>query len=250
MKVMVIPDTQVKPGVPTEHIGWAARYAVDKLPDVILHLGDHWDMPSLSSYDKGKKSFEGRRVAADFAAGNEAMAAFWAPIREEQERRIYKKWNPRCIFLMGNHEYRIDRATELQPELDGLVGHDNLNLDGWEVHPFLSPVNIEGVLFCHYFTSGVMGRAVSSASALLRKNHMSCVMGHNQRREQAVEYRGDGKKLTALLCGAFYQHDEDYLSPIENAKTSRGIWMLHEVHDSTFDEHFISLDFLKRRYGK
>ena len=56
MKHMVIPDTQCKPGVPMEHLTWAGQYAVEQKPDVIIHIGDHWDMPSLSSYDKGKGS--------------------------------------------------------------------------------------------------------------------------------------------------------------------------------------------------
>src|SRR6056297_2298896 len=95
---MVIPDTQVKPGDSTEHLGWAGKYAVATKPDVIVHIGDHWDMPSLSSYDKGKKSFEGRRYTADIDAGNAAMDVFMAPILAEQERlRRNKKpiWNPR-----------------------------------------------------------------------------------------------------------------------------------------------------------
>ena len=58
MKHLIIPDTQVKPNTPTEHLKWAGQYAAEKKPDVIVHIGDHWDMESLSSYDKGKKSFE------------------------------------------------------------------------------------------------------------------------------------------------------------------------------------------------
>ena len=48
LRIMVIPDTQVKPGVNTDHIAAAARYALKMRPDVICHIGDHWDMPSLS----------------------------------------------------------------------------------------------------------------------------------------------------------------------------------------------------------
>ena len=53
MKHLIIPDTQVKPEAGHEHLIWASKYAVDTKPDVIIHLGDHWDMPSLSSYDVG-----------------------------------------------------------------------------------------------------------------------------------------------------------------------------------------------------
>ena len=57
MKICVIPDCQIKEGVPTEHLEWAGQYIADKKPDVIVNIGDFWDMPSLSSYDKGRKDF-------------------------------------------------------------------------------------------------------------------------------------------------------------------------------------------------
>ena len=102
MKHMVIPDTQVKPDSDYSHMRWAGHYAAEKKPDVIVHLGDHWDMPSLSSYDVGKKSFEGRRYTKDIESGIDAMLAFLAPIRVERERlRINKKklWRPKMVFL-------------------------------------------------------------------------------------------------------------------------------------------------------
>lgn len=55
MKHLIIPDTQVKPNSPTEHLRWAGMYAAEKKPDVIVHIGDHFDMPSLSTWDVGKK---------------------------------------------------------------------------------------------------------------------------------------------------------------------------------------------------
>ena len=137
MKIMVIPDTQVKPGVPTDHLRWAGMYAVEKKPDVIVHIGDHWDMPSLSSYDKGKKSFEGRRVMDDIDAGIVAMQQFLEPIRAEQDRLVNNRrarWNPRLIFTMGNHEYRINRAVETSAEYDGLLSLDMLGLDLSLIH--------------------------------------------------------------------------------------------------------------------
>ena len=76
MKHMIIPDTQVKPGSSLKHLEWAGQYAVEKKPDVIVHIGDHWDMPSLSSWDVGKKSFEGRRYVHDVESGIEGMREF------------------------------------------------------------------------------------------------------------------------------------------------------------------------------
>jgi len=249
---LVIPDTQIKPNQSYEHMRWAARYAVATKPDVIVHLGDHWDMPSLSSYDVGKKSFEGRRYSADVKAGNDAMKLFTDTIKAEQKRlRKHKKriWKPRLIFTLGNHEQRIERAVENDAKLEGLMSYEDLNLKDWEVHPYLQPVLVDGVAYCHFFTSGVMGRPVTNAKLLLQKKHMSCIMGHVQDRDIAFDRDASGKRMTALFAGIYYQHDEEYLNPQTNGSWS-GLWMLNEVQDGAFDEMPISMTYLRRRYGK
>ena len=253
MRHLIIPDTQVKAGHAMEHLMWAGQYAVEMKPDVIIHIGDHWDMPSLSSYDVGKKSFEGRRYTKDIESGNIGMDLFMAPILEEQERlRANKKklWNPRLIFTLGNHENRITRAIEDDAKLEGLISFDDFNLKqyGWEVVPFLQPIVVDGIAYCHYFTSGVMGRPVSNAKLLLQKKHMSTVMGHVQDREIAFDRRADGKRMTGLFAGIFYQHDEEYLNSQTNGSWS-GIWVFNEVDDGQFDEMPVSIGYLKHKYG-
>ena len=250
---MLIPDTQVKPNVPTEHLRWAGQYAAEKKPDVIVHIGDHWDMPSLSSYDKGKKSFEGRRYVEDVKAGNEAMDLFMEPIYAEQDRmrkNRKKVWKPRLIFCLGNHEYRIHRAQEDSPEAEGLMSYDHFNLKdhGWEVVPFKEVVVVDGIAYSHFFTSGVMGRPVSSPALMLKKKFMSCSMGHVQDRDIAFATRADGKRVTGLFAGIFYQHDEDYLGA-QNNDSWRGLWYKHEVDDGSYDEMPVSMTFLERKYG-
>ena len=253
MKIMVIPDTQVKPNGITEHLKWAGQYAAEKRPDVIVHIGDHWDFPSLSSYDVGTKSFEGRRYTHDVKAGVEAMEEFLQPIRAEQQRLITNKkarWNPRLVFTLGNHEQRIERAIEKDPKLDGLIGYHDLKLEemGWEVYGFLDVVTICGICFSHYFTSGIMGRPVSSAKLMLQKKMMSAVQGHVQDREIAYARRADGTNVTGLFAGIFYQHDEDYLTPQTNGSWS-GIWMLHDVNNGSYNEQPVSLESLRRKYA-
>ena len=185
MKHLVIPDTQVKPNSPTDHLRWAGLYAAEKKPDVIVHIGDHFDMPSLSSWDVGKKSFEGRRYKDDIEAGIHAMEVFLQPIRDEQQRlkvNKHKQWRPRMVFTLGNHENRIERAIESDPKLDGLIGYKDLQLEemGWEVYDFLDVVVIDQIAYAHYFTSGILGRPVSSARNMLSKKMMSCIWGHVQ----------------------------------------------------------------------
>ena len=67
-KHLVIPDVQIKPGQDLSFLRVIGEYIVEKQPDVIVCLGDFADMPSLSSYDVGKKSFEGRRYKDDIKA--------------------------------------------------------------------------------------------------------------------------------------------------------------------------------------
>src|ERR1035437_3365549 len=69
---LIIPDCQVHSGVPTQHLEWVGKYIAQKRPDVIVCIGDFADMPSLCSYDKGKKSFEGRRYVLDIEPPAEA----------------------------------------------------------------------------------------------------------------------------------------------------------------------------------
>lgn len=253
MRHLVIPDTQCKPGNNHDHMTWAGKYAAEKCPEVIVHLGDHWDMPSLSVYDVGKKAFEGRTYMNDIKAGNDAMDAFMAPVTAEIERRKRRKlklWKPRLVFLTGNHEERIERAVNSDRKLDGLIGYHDFNLKqhGWEVYNFLEVVVIDGIAYSHYFTSGVMGRPVSSPHLLLAKKHMSCVMGHVQDRAISYSRKADGSRVTGIFGGIYYQHSEEYLNPQTNGSWS-GIWMLNEVVNGSFDEMPISLSYLRNVYG-
>lgn len=250
----VIPDCQVKDGVDLSYLTWVGKYLVDKKPDVIVQIGDFADMPSLSSYDVGKKSFEGRRYRTDIEVTNKAMEMLLAPIKEYNERarrNKEKQYRPRLVLTLGNHEERISRAVEGDPKLDGTISLSDLKyeLHGWEVIPYLEPIVIDGVVYAHYFGSGSMGRPVTSARALLTKKHMSCVMGHVQKKDIAYDHKADGTPITALFSGCCYLHDEGYLGPQGN-KHWRGIWMLYECGTGSFDEHPISLNYLKKRYGQ
>ena len=252
MKHLVIPDTQVKPNSPTDHLRWAGLYAAEKKPDVIVHIGDHFDMPSLSSWDVGKKSFEGRRYKDDIEAGIHAMEVFLQPIRDEQQRlkvNKHKQWRPRMVYTLGNHENRIERAIESDPKLDGLIGYKDLQLEemGFEVYDFLDVVIIDQIAYAHYFTSGIMGRPVSSARNMLSKKMMSCIMGHVQDRDIAYGRRADGTNILGLFSGIYYQHDEDYLTPQTNSSW-RGVWMLNEVANGGCDELPVSMNYLRNKY--
>lgn len=248
LKIAVLPDTQVMPGVPMDHLGWYGQFIAEKKPDVIVCIGDFGDFPSLSVFGRGERDFAEHRYSKDIAAFHEGMQTFLAPIEAEKARD--KGWRPNQEFFEGNHEHHIERITQSHPFLEGTISQDDLCLPeyGWRVHPFLQPASIGGVAFCHYFPSGVMGKPITSATQILAKLHMSAFAGHLQGREIAYSRRADGSNMTAIISGSFYQHDYKYLSPFTNAHW-RGAWFLHEVNDGRMDEMAISLNYLRRRYA-
>jgi hypothetical protein len=250
IKHLVIPDVQAKEGNDFTFLKAIGNYIVEKKPDVIVCIGDFADMESLSTYDKGQKSFEGRAYKKDIWAAREAMDALLMPLFAEQSRLVRnkdKRYNPRMVMTLGNHENRINRAVNMQRELEGLMSTDDLPYQDWEVIPFLEVVCIDGIAYSHYFTSGPMGKPITTAQALLTKKHMSCFAGHQQGRQIAYGRRADGKEMTAIICGSCYEHDEDYLGPQGN-QHFRGVYMLHEVDNGSFDEMAVSIRFLKENY--
>jgi hypothetical protein len=153
-------------------------------------------------------------------------------------------------MTLGNHENRINRAVDNDSKLDGVLSIDDLGYQsfGWDVYPFLDVVILDGVAYSHYFVTGVAGRPASSAAAQLRKTNMSCVSGHQQGLQIATASRADGARLTSIIAGSCYEHDEDYLGPQGN-KHFRGFLVLHDVNNGEFDPMTVSLKYLNSKYG-
>ena len=92
MRILVIPDCQVKEGVPLEHLSWAGEAICEYRPDVVVNLGDFADMPSLSSHDiKGSKYFEGLRYKTDINTAKDAMKLLLKPLRDLQSKQKKNK---------------------------------------------------------------------------------------------------------------------------------------------------------------
>lgn len=248
----MIADVQAKEGVPMEHLRWAGQYIVDKKPDVVIQIGDFGDLPSLSSYDKGKLSFEGRRYKKDIAAAKLAMDTLLGPLREynaKMKETKHKQYKPRMVLTLGNHEERIARAVNSQSELEGLLSYDDLPYEDWEVIDFLKPIVIDGVMYVHYLSNPMTGKPYSGTALnqLGKVQHSFCV-GHKQTLDHATYFTPLGKQTTGIVAGAFYQHDEDYKGYQGNCHW-RGCVMLNDVRDGNFDPMFISLEYLRRRYA-
>lgn len=242
--ILVVADTQAKPTESLEYMLWIGAYIAETKPDVVVHIGDHYDMPSLSSYDKGKASSEGRRFVDDLEAGNKGLELLNLSMHKDI------KYKPRKVFCKGNHEHRIDRYVEDNPELKGTIGTEFLPLEkyGWEVYDFLQPVEIGGIYFVHYLANPMSGKPYGgNAMNILKTVGRSFVVGHKQTLDSAIRPTIDGKLQLGIINGACYPFDEKYKGYFGNIHF-RGITMLTEVNDGFGLPSFISLDHLKERY--
>ncbi len=250
---IVIPDSQIKPDSPMEFMGWIGQYIVDQKPDVIIHIGDHWDFPSLSSYDAGKKKAEGKRVTEDFKAGCKAMDILLKPMRDYNEKMRFQKgklYKPEMHFTAGNHEYRADRAMECDAKLDGLIPDTQHAVEsfGFTWHPFLKPVCVDGITYCHFFANPMTGKPYGGMMETRLKNiGFTFTQGHQQGLKTGQRELGNGAIHRGLVCGSSYMEDEDYKGYQGNGHW-RGIIYKHEVFDGNYDLMEVSLDYLCRRY--
>lgn len=248
---IVIPDAHAHYQHNNNRAEWIGKLILDVKPDVVINLGDTADMPSLSGYDKGKKSFHGRTYAADIAAANDFEERLWGTVRAGKRKM------PRRITLIGNHEQRIDRAVNIQPELAGTVSYKDLDLERWydEVVHYAGDtpgvIEVDGVHYAHYFISGVMGRAIGGehpAYSLLSKEYVSCTQGHTHVFDHCVRTRADGRKIIGLVAGVYQDYNSDWAGEV-NKLWQRGVAVKRHVDRGTYDLQWISLDALKREYG-
>ena len=242
--ILVIADTQAKSEENLEYLLWIGHYIAEKQPDIIVHIGDHYDFPSLSSYDKGKSSSEGRRLYKDIEAGNTGFEYLNMAMKDIPD------YNPRKVFCLGNHEHRLSRYVDDNPELIGTLGVDKLPFEkyGWEVHPFLKPVEIEGIYFVHYLANPFTGKPYSgSAANILSKVGKSFVVGHKQTLDISIRPTIDGSLQLGIVNGACYDFSESYKG-YQGNNHFRGLTVLHECSDGFGVPMFVSLEFMKDKY--
>lgn len=246
VSILVIPDAHAKPDVPNDRFLWLGNYIATTRPSIVVCLGDFADMPSLSHYDFNKKSYEGRRYALDIVSVKHAQELLFEGMGT---------YRPKMIMTLGNHENRINRAIEEDSKLEGTISVDDLEYEkfGWEVHKFKEIAMVEGIAFTHYFPGGLMDKAISGdnvAASILKRYHCSAIQGHRHDLKFASEVHIDGRRITAIVAGCYFQHDEDYVSKTIQKSYWRGLTHLHNVKNGEFDMELIRIEQLQRAYGR
>lgn len=264
---VIIGDAHAKPGVSNRRFEWLGKFLRDLAlsnPEAdikAIDMGDWEDMESLSSYDIGKKSYEGRRYQRDIAHAidarqktNLAIDEYNGRAKENHKRRI----SISKYALGGNHsEGRIAKVIDGTPMLDGTIGVGDYRLVdfGWKYIPFLKPLELDGITYQHYFVSGVMGRPIGGESpglSLIKKTLTSCVSGHSHLLDIAHRTTPSGRAIWGIHAGCFLDKDqyENYAGPA-NKLWRRGILVLHDVKDGDFQSYtWVGIEDLEKTYDR
>lgn len=251
---LVLPDQHAHPEFNNDRADLVGKLIADLKPDVVVNMGDAADLASLSSYDKGKASFQGRNYQLDIEAHLNFQERVWTPIRRLKCRL------PRRVVLEGNHENRIKKALEYDPQLKGDkygLSFKDLDFDRHyhEVVEYKGGtpgiITIDGISYSHYFISGVMGRAiggVNHAASLINKNYTSSTCAHSHLVDWAVRSNSQGKSVMGLVAGVFQDYDSSWAGHVNDLWWS-GVVIKRGVEDGVYSPEFVSLKRLKEIYG-
>lgn len=261
VNILIIPDSHAHPKYDNDRMLWLGEYILSERPDVVLHIGDMADMPSLSSYDFGTMKAWGRFYREDIAAGIEHQEFLWRAVdkyNEQQKRNKKGQYRPRRVWVEGNHEERAHRFIQRYPQFDGFVDiQKDLELSRFwdEIVPFGEEILINGMGFTHYYRSG-SGRAIAGvvpARSMVLKKSRSVVQGHNHKFSLFFQDRGlDMPKIQGYSVG-YYGHPEarETWNAQEFATYDFGVLMLYDVRDGMAHggHRWITMDALEAHYA-
>jgi hypothetical protein len=175
----------------------------------------------------------------------------WYPVKRR------KKKLPESHYIWGNHCYRIQRAIDFQPELEGAIGMQDLELERYwsNVVPYNGStpgvVVLDGVAYSHYFVSGVLGRGISGerpAYSLVNKKLQTCTQGHVHTFDLCVRTNAAGQKIQGLVGGCYLDYPQSFAGHAQDLWWS-GVIFKEGVKDGQYDHRTISLSRLKKEYG-
>jgi Calcineurin-like phosphoesterase len=252
--VLVVPDQHVHKDYHNDRADWLGKLILDLKPDVLVNMGDACDLPSLSGYDKGKASFNGASYQKDIEAHLDFQERMWAPIKTAKRKK------PHSIILWGNHENRLNKVLEYEPQLRGdKFGLSPKNFEFEEYYHEVVPYegqtpgiyNLDGVLFSHYFVSGLMGRpigGVNHAASLISKNHCSSVAAHSHTFDFSVVSKADGGTVMGLVCGVYQDYESKWAGTVNNLWQS-GVAILKDFEGGRWDLEWVGIKRMKALYG-
>lgn len=250
---LIVPDSHAHPDHDNDRADWLGELILDVKPDVLIHIGDSADLASLSTYDKGKRSFQGRNYKDDINAHLDFQERMFAPVKRAKRKLPYS------YFFIGNHEHRITRAIDLSPELDGAISLKDLQLREWydEVIDYSGGTpgvkTIDGITYAHYFVGGIAGRplgGIHAGYAIATKKFSSATCGHSHLFDTSWHVNLQGDPVIGTVVGCYQDYDNEWAGEVAQL-WNRGVVVKRNVDGKGgYDLQWISLNTLRDTYGK
>ena len=173
---VVVPDTHAQT-VLWNYLALVCQFIRDFKPEYIIHIGDLMDYECLMGKMKTKyPSFDGADMKS-LATEYEACAKQISMINQAAPKNCKK------IFLKGNHEHRADMLIKKNPEFKEILEMEqHLELQGWQIMPYLQKVKLGKLNFIHGEFYGT--HPVKKHLEVYQKN---VVFGHTHAIEQSTK---------------------------------------------------------------
>lgn len=188
-------------------------------PDLIISLGDVGEYASVSSWSKGKpKLQENLRIKDDVVEATNYLQRI-GEINPKAEK----------VCLLGNHESRVQRFIEENPQTDGLVSvATEYEKVGWKTHPENLPYEI-----CHKLIAvhGV-NHGKYAAAKHLELYSKSVLFGHIHKPQSFAHSFYDGVKMS-WSCPCLSNLNPNYLRNRPSAYT-HGVVLIDILDNGIF----------------
>jgi hypothetical protein len=178
-RVLFIGDLHQDPRHPhrTEVLKWAARLGSERKLSRVVQVGDWGTFDGASFHDKNDTARARLKppIRADLDNQKESLLVF--------HDNKAPDWKPKLDITLGNHENRLNRFENANPETMGVFTGEletNFAQFGWRTRPYGEVMFVQGVGISHHPTNGA-GRAFGGKTGPQRAaNEMtsSFISGH------------------------------------------------------------------------
>lgn len=250
-EVLIVPDLHQDPRHPhrLDVLRWIARFGAERKVPRVVQLGDWSTWDSVSAHDKNDtlKARLKPSIATDMDNLQEGLAAFQA---EQGD------WRPKKLVTLGNHEHRLERFENANPETHQTftLRRDELFASfGWRTSPFGELRYIEGVAFTHHPTNGA-GRAFGGKLGATRSaNETTCSIVHGHTHSwkfwpAAKIGPANGIDILEAGCALDWGEIESYALHSQN-DWWWGVTVARLISGRIIDVERVSMVTLRRRYG-
>lgn len=193
---IIIPDAHLKETAGKDYMA-IKPFIKEISPDRIILLGDFMDVNSLSAWDYDKKRpMEGRRYKKEINCAN-------------RELDFLQKNSKDIVYLEGNHEDRVNRYLDKNPEMEGMIEiQDQLRLKERGIK--WVKMNDLYKLGRMYFTHGMFTNKYSAQKHLQTLGCNICY-GHQHSTQTAMQNMKMQKPYVAYALGTLGDKKPDYL---------------------------------------